>query len=54
MLRRGEWRPTAKGDGQTVGYHLSSLYSPVGWMSWGEIAEKWIASQGDAELTKEL
>jgi phage terminase large subunit GpA-like protein len=26
----------------------------VGWLSWGEIAEKWIASQGDAELTKEF
>jgi hypothetical protein len=27
-----------------IGFHLSSLYSPVGWMSWGEVAEKWIAA----------
>ena len=30
MLAKGQWMATAKGDGQTVGYHLSSLYSPVG------------------------
>jgi phage terminase large subunit GpA-like protein len=54
MLRRGQWRATATGDGRTIGFHLSSLYSPVGWMSWGEIAEKFLAAQGDAELMKEF
>ena len=54
MLRRGEWRATAPGDGRTVGYHLSSLYSPVGWMSWVEIAQRWAAAQGDADLLKEF
>lgn len=54
MLRRGEWRATADGDGRTIGFHLSSLYSPVGWMSWVEIAQRWEAAQGDPELLKEF
>jgi phage terminase large subunit GpA-like protein len=37
MLARGEWRPSAAGDGVTRGYHLSSYYSPVGWLSWTQI-----------------
>jgi hypothetical protein len=31
MLEHGDWRPTAEGDGRTAGFHLSSLYSPLGW-----------------------
>lgn len=54
MLRRGEWRATAEGDGRTVGFHLSSMYSPVGWMSWVEIAQRWEAAQGDPDLLKEF
>lgn len=42
MLARGEWRPTATAeDPLSVGFHLSSLYSPVGWMSWAEVAAAW-------------
>jgi phage terminase large subunit GpA-like protein len=37
MLQRGEWWAAAKGDGVTRGYHLSSYYSPVGWLSWTQI-----------------
>ena len=40
MLPRGEWRAGAVTDGKIRGFHLSSLYSPVGWLSWGQIAEK--------------
>ena len=40
MLELGEWRPTAAGNGITRGYHLSSYYSPVGWLSWTEIMRK--------------
>ncbi len=36
LLARGEWRATAKGDGRTAGFHLSSLYSPF--ETWAEIA----------------
>jgi phage terminase large subunit GpA-like protein len=41
MLAGGEWRPEAQGDGRTRGYHLSSLYSPVGWYSWERAADDW-------------
>lgn len=42
MLERGEWRATApENAGKTAGFHLSSLYSPVGWRSWRDIAAAW-------------
>lgn len=41
MLEQGQWRATAPGNGRTAGFHLSSLYSPVGWRSWREIAAAW-------------
>ena len=41
MLEHGQWRATAPGNGRTAGFHLSSLYSPVGWRSWREIAAAW-------------
>ena len=49
MLPRGEWRPQAMGDGVTRGYHLSSLYSPHGWLSWAQIAAKHAKAVGDSE-----
>jgi phage terminase large subunit GpA-like protein len=52
MLARGEWRPEAAGDGRTRGYHLSSLYSPVGWYSWERAAEDWEKAQKDVERLK--
>lgn len=42
MLEHGEWRSLAPENGaKTAGFHLSSLYSPVGWRSWREIAVAW-------------
>jgi len=43
MLPRGEWRPNRPGasSGRVRGFHLSSLYSPVGWLSWSEVARKY-------------
>jgi phage terminase large subunit GpA-like protein len=45
MLEHGEWRSTVEGEdasnGRTAGFHLSSLYSPIGWRSWREIAAAW-------------
>ena len=29
-----------------VSYHLPSLYSPLGWLSWARIAERWEAAEG--------
>ena len=42
MLEQGEWRAMAPENGsKTAGFHLSSLYSPVGWRSWRDIAAAW-------------
>ena len=50
MLPRGAWRATAKGDGKTAGFHLSSLYSPVGWFSWGDAAKQFEQAQKNPSL----
>jgi len=50
MLEAGEWRATADAaDPGTVGYHLSALYSPIGWLSWERIVRSWEAAQGSDE-----
>ncbi|MFW3895930.1 phage terminase large subunit family protein [Pseudomonas bharatica] len=41
MLAKGEWRALAKGDGETVGFHLNSLYAPLGWTSWADLAKQY-------------
>ena len=55
MLARGEWRAHGTGDGKTVGFHLSALYSPTGWMDWISLAiefedAKKAQAQGDTSL----
>lgn len=52
FLLGGEWRPTAEPlHPGVVGFHISGLYSPLGWLSWAEIARQWEAAQGsDAAL----
>lgn len=53
MLAGGEWRPTQKSKNpKVVGFHLSSLYSPVGWLSWGECAEEYEKAQASPERLK--
>jgi phage terminase large subunit GpA-like protein len=45
MLEHGEWRALVPENGvKTAGFHLSSLYSPVGWRSWRDIAAAWEAA----------
>ncbi len=53
MLEHGEWRATKpENAGKTVGFHPSSLYSPLGWRSWADIAAAWEAAQGSATRLK--
>ena len=53
MLEAGTWRATAtSADPATIGFHLSALYSPVGWLSWERIARSWEAAQGSDEAIK--
>jgi phage terminase large subunit GpA-like protein len=47
FLEKGEWRPTAiSSDPRHVGFHVSALYSPIGWESWQNIARKKEAAKG--------
>jgi phage terminase large subunit GpA-like protein len=52
MLEHGRWIAQADGDGVTAGYHLSALYSPLGWYSWAEMARDFLAAkhEGPAKL----
>jgi len=53
MLEMGEWRPTAvSADPYSIGFHLSALYSPLGWKSWQQIARDWLAAQGSEEMLR--
>ena len=57
MLVAGEWQPTrpeadGAGDPLSRGYHISGLYSPIGWLSWAEIARQWEAAAVDADARK--
>jgi phage terminase large subunit GpA-like protein len=57
MLEEGEWRPTRSAvagpaDISVHGYHLSGLYSPIGWLSWAQIAKAWESAAADPDARK--
>lgn len=52
MLEQGFWQPSAPGDGITAGFHLSSLYSPVGWLSWKECTDIYEKSKKNPALAQ--
>lgn len=53
MLEHGEWHPTSEDPHRkTIGFHLSSLYSPIGWRAWSDIAGAWENAQGSATALK--
>jgi len=41
MLQAGEWRATYP-ERSRRGYHLSSLYSPLGWVSWRQVVDEFL------------
>lgn len=51
MLAGGQWRSTLPDgetwDGKTIGYHISSLYSPLGWKSWGDCLGEFLDAKDD-------
>lgn len=51
ILPRGQWSPKNP-EGKYRSYHISSLYSPLGWFSWRECCEKYEAAQKDDNLLK--
>lgn len=62
MLAAGQWRPTAKIDEEwreapvreieTAGYHLPSLYSPLGWKTWESCVTEFLEVQHDSIALK--
>lgn len=51
MLERGRWIKQFP-ENRIAGFHLSSLYSPVGWFSWADVARAWDAAQSDPSKLK--
>lgn len=48
MLENGEWRATAESANPLVrGYHLSALYSPLGWYSWSDAARDFVKAENN-------
>lgn len=53
MLADGEWVPeNPLAPRNRRSYHISSLYSPLGWYSWVDAVTDWLAAQGNVELLK--
>lgn len=53
MLAAGEWRATSESKNKKlVGYHLSGLYSPVGWLSWEQMVRDWLEANHPKNLEK--
>lgn len=50
MLTNGEWQATGESD--VVGFFINSLYSPVGWFSWGDIAKDYEDAKREFEVEK--
>lgn len=52
MLAGGVWVPTAKGDGETAGFHFPGWYAPYGWLSWEQIRDEFLRAKDDPLLLK--
>lgn len=52
MLAGGEWRATVEDwqEPTTRGYHLSALYSPVGWFSWKQARDMFLEGKRKPHL----
>jgi phage terminase large subunit GpA-like protein len=51
MLDRGRWAPTHPGR-EKRGYQISSLYSPLGWVSWKQIVKEFLEAKDFKERLK--
>jgi len=47
MLAAGHWVALRSGSGRHPGWHLSSLYSPVGWFSWFDAVRQFLLAEAD-------
>ena len=53
MLARGKWVPKFP-DRRVRGYHLNSLYSPLGWYSWQQAVRDWLEATSDENSKDKL
>jgi phage terminase large subunit GpA-like protein len=51
MLEKGEWR-AHNPESKIVGFHISALYSPLGWYSWKDAVKDHLDSLGDPNKRK--
>lgn len=51
MLANGEWR-AENPDSKVAGFHISALYSPVGWTPWAEIVDEFLNSKDNPDRLK--
>lgn len=54
MLAAGRWIATAPDNEnkKRAGYHVNSMYSPLGWLSWSDMIVEWEDAQGDEPKLK--
>jgi phage terminase large subunit GpA-like protein len=52
MVERGEWRPTAPGNGKHASFHIWAAYSYSPNASWSNLVEEFLDAKGDAEQLK--
>jgi phage terminase large subunit GpA-like protein len=47
IFSQGEWRPMNPelSNTETIGFHISALYSPFGWYSWKDIASNFLKAK---------
>lgn len=51
MLSQGEWVPENPGHA-VRGYHLSALYSPLGWFSWADAVRQFLEAKSKQDRLK--
>jgi len=51
-VERGEWRPTAPGNGKHIGFHIWAAYSYSPNASWSNLVEEFLDAKHDAEQLK--
>lgn len=54
IFEHGEWVPEVpeRANSETIGFHLNSLYSPLGWHSWKQIAADFEAAKDNENKLK--
>ncbi|MEK9870160.1 MAG: phage terminase large subunit family protein, partial [Gammaproteobacteria bacterium] len=52
MVERGEWRPTAPGNGKHVSFHIWAAYSYSPNATWPNLVEEFLDAKADAEQLK--